>query len=156
MKCWNSAFNAQRLVTNYSCCTVRSSENICGSSEWRRSGKRKDRMKLSLPRNKVDGFLSFIPRWMLMYLNADVLFVFAGFFLNLTVCMTKLRLLVLVLLASFISFLDEKSPKADTLVPFFPKGSCQISTFFLWGTCWHRSVYWPTVVVMVVYTTVDN
>jgi hypothetical protein len=26
----------------------------------------------------------------------------------------------------------------------------------LWGTCWHRSVYWPTVVVMVVYTTVDN
>jgi hypothetical protein len=73
-----------------------------------------------------------------MYLNADVLFVFAGFFLNLTVCMTKLRLLVLVvlvLLASLISFLDEKSPKADTLVPFFPKGSCQISTFFLWGTC---------------------
>ncbi len=35
-----------------------------------------------------DGFLSFIPPWMLIYF-------FAGFFFNLTLCMTKLRVLVL-------------------------------------------------------------
>jgi hypothetical protein len=34
-----------------------------------------------------DGFLSFIPCWMLMYY-------FAGFFKNLTLCMTKLRVLL--------------------------------------------------------------
>jgi hypothetical protein len=38
---------------------------------------------------KIDGFLSFIPP-----LNANVLF-FAGFFKNLALCMTKLRVLVL-------------------------------------------------------------
>jgi hypothetical protein len=37
---------------------------------------------------KIDGFLSFTPPWMLMYFSA-------GFFLNLTLCMTKRRVLVL-------------------------------------------------------------
>jgi hypothetical protein len=46
-------------------------------------------MKLSLPPKLIDGFLSFIPCWMLMYF-------FAGFFLfYLTLCMTKVRILVL-------------------------------------------------------------
>jgi hypothetical protein len=55
MKCWNSVFNAQGLrVPNYSSCTARFSENICSSSEWRRSEKRKDRMKLSLPTKFVE------------------------------------------------------------------------------------------------------
>jgi len=37
---------------------------------------------------KIDGFLSFIPGWILMYY-------FARVFLNLTLCMTKPRILVL-------------------------------------------------------------
>ncbi len=32
MKCWNSAFNAQRLESNYSICTGMSSENICSNT----------------------------------------------------------------------------------------------------------------------------
>jgi hypothetical protein len=44
---------------------------------------------------KIDGFLSFTLPWMLMYF-------FAGVFLNLTLCMTKLRVLVL----SFPDFTD--------------------------------------------------
>jgi hypothetical protein len=53
--------------------------------------KRKTGVKL----RKIDGFLSFNPSWMLMYL-------FAGFFFNLTLCMTKPRVLVL----SFPDFTD--------------------------------------------------
>jgi hypothetical protein len=51
--------------------------------------KGKDRMKPSLSITKIDGFLSFIPP-----LNANVLFL-QVFFKNLTLCMTKLRVLVL-------------------------------------------------------------
>jgi len=54
-------------------------------------------MKLSFT-TKIDGFLSFIPRWMLRYF-------FAGLFLNLTLCVTKLRVLVL----GFSYFADNSS-----------------------------------------------
>jgi len=62
-----------RLESNYSSCTN-------GLQQWKRSGTRKDRMKLNYHK-RIDGFLSF---QMLMYF-------FAGFILNLTSCMTKLR-----------------------------------------------------------------
>jgi hypothetical protein len=50
MKCWVSTFKTQqftRLESNDRSCPGRSSEDIC--SRWRRSGKLKDGMKLSLP-----------------------------------------------------------------------------------------------------------
>jgi hypothetical protein len=56
--------------------------------QWRRSGKKKDRMKLRK-------LLSFTPP-----LDANLLF--CRFFLNLTLCMTKLRVLIL----SFPDFMD--------------------------------------------------
>jgi hypothetical protein len=74
MKWWNSVRNAEshHLVHKvreelYSTCAERSSENLCSSSGWRRSGKKKDRMKLRKPSN--GWFSQFHPP-----LNANVLF----------------------------------------------------------------------------------
>jgi hypothetical protein len=86
MKCWNLAFNAQGSRLIIVLVQLRSSENTFSSSGGAEA-KRKDRRKLSLL-PKLMGFLSFIPRWMLMYF-------FAGFFLNPTLGMTKLKVLVL-------------------------------------------------------------
>jgi hypothetical protein len=85
MKCWNSAFNAQdsRLII----VVVQLGEvKICAVAvEALRNKEGQDETQFT---TKIDGFLSFIPRWMLMY-------IFAGFFVNLTLCMTKLRVPVL-------------------------------------------------------------
>jgi hypothetical protein len=75
------------VETNYSSCKVSFSKNICSSS-GDSSGKRKDRMKPSLSL-KLMVFWGFFPHWMLMY------FFGSFFFLNLTLCMTKLRILML-------------------------------------------------------------
>jgi hypothetical protein len=84
IKCRNSSFNAQgsRLIIVVVLLAVKI--YVAAVS---RSGKRKDKTKFSLP-PKIDGFLSFIPCWMLKYF-------FAGFFFNLTLCMIKLGVLVL-------------------------------------------------------------
>jgi hypothetical protein len=50
--------------------------------------RKKERQDETPVYHQFEGFLSFIPRWMLMYF-------FAGFKKNLTLCMTKLRVLVL-------------------------------------------------------------
>jgi hypothetical protein len=50
--------------------------------------EKKERQDETQFTTNIDGFLSFIPSWMLMYF-------FAGFFFNLILCMTKLRVLVL-------------------------------------------------------------
>ncbi len=50
--------------------------------------RQKERQDETQFTTKIDGFLSFIPRQILM-------FFFPSFFLNLTLCMTKLRVLVL-------------------------------------------------------------
>jgi hypothetical protein len=64
MKCWqlstkcsNSAFSARASRLNDYSCTVRSSENIYAAAKhiWRRSGKRKDRMKLGLSPKLIGG-----------------------------------------------------------------------------------------------------
>jgi len=53
--------------------------------------RKKERQNETQFTTKIDGFLSFTPRWiMLMYF-------FCRLFLNLTLCMTKLRVLVLCL-----------------------------------------------------------
>ncbi len=52
--------------------------------QWRRSGKRRDKVKLSFPQKLMVFLVSTPPLWILMYS-------FAGFFLNLTLYMTKLR-----------------------------------------------------------------
>jgi hypothetical protein len=57
--------------------------------------RKKERQGETQETIKIDGFLSFTPPWMLMYL-------FCRFFLNLTLCMTKLRVLTL----SFPDFTD--------------------------------------------------
>jgi hypothetical protein len=73
------------LKRNYSSCTGRSSENLCsssgGSQEKRKTGWNWGTIK-------IDGFLSFTPA-----LNANVLF--GRFYSNLTLCIAKLRALVL-------------------------------------------------------------
>jgi len=75
-----------RFETNYSSCTVRSSENICSS----RGGAAEEKGKTGW--NSVYHqswwFSEFHPP-----LNANVLL--CRFFFNLTLCMTKLRVLVL-------------------------------------------------------------
>jgi hypothetical protein len=93
-KCWYSAFNATRFETNYRCCTVRSSENIRRSSGGAQEKERQDETQFT---TKIDGFLSFIPRWMFS----------AFFFANLTLCMIKLRVLVLFFLALWITLFCE-------------------------------------------------
>jgi len=88
-KCWISAFNAQ--VSRGSTVAVQVGAvkiYVNGGAQE----KRKTRWKL---RNNFDGFQSFIPPW-----NANVLF--WRFFFNPTLCMTKLRVLVL----SFPDFTD--------------------------------------------------
>jgi hypothetical protein len=94
---------------------------------------------------------------MLMY------FFFTGFFFNLAVCMTKLRVLVLCFsyfmnnssvigIIYFISFLDENTPKADTLVSFFSKKKSPNFDLFLLGNVLTQVCVLATVVVMVLYT----
>jgi hypothetical protein len=62
--------------------------------------RKKERQDETQFTTKIDGFLSFIiPSWMLMY------YFFAGLFLNLTLCMTKLKVPVL----SFPDFTDISS-----------------------------------------------
>ncbi len=48
-----------RFETNYSSCTVKSSQNICSSSGGAKEKERHDEAHFT---NKIDGFLSFIPR----------------------------------------------------------------------------------------------
>ncbi len=83
-KCWISAFNAHR---NYSSCTGSRSDNLSSSSGDAQE-KKKDRVKLRKTINLL--MVSWVspPPWMLVYF-------FAGFFLNLTLCMTKLGVLTL-------------------------------------------------------------
>ncbi len=87
-KCWNSAFNAQGLRVFIVVVQVGAVKIYVWQQEWRRSRKRKCRMKLSLP-PKLMVF------WVWPPLNASVLF--CMFFFNLTLCMTKLRVVVLCL-----------------------------------------------------------
>ncbi len=59
MKCSNSAFNTQgSRPPSYNSCTGRRSVvynvHVAWQQQWRRSGKRKDRMKLSLSPNLVE------------------------------------------------------------------------------------------------------
>ncbi len=87
MKCWCTTFNAQGLrlviVVIY---TVRSNENICSGSSGGAQEKGKTGWHSVYYQNWW--FSQFHPS-----LNANVLF--CRFFLNLTLCMTKLRVLVL-------------------------------------------------------------
>ncbi len=69
-------------------------QQLYRQEQWRRSGKKKDRVKLK-ETITIDGFLSFTP-----LLNANVFF--CRFYSNLTLFMTKLRVLVL----SFPYFTD--------------------------------------------------
>ncbi len=89
-KCWIPAFSAHGTRRIIVAVQVGAVKIYVAAVEALRK-KRKTGVKL----RKIDGFLSFTPRWMLMYL-------FAGCFFNLTLCMTKLRVLVL----SFPDFTD--------------------------------------------------
>ncbi len=85
--CCNSAFNAQgsRLITVV--VQVRAVKIYVSAVEVLRKKEGQDETQLTI---KIDGFLSITPP-----LNANVLF--GRFFLNLTLRMTKLRVLVLYL-----------------------------------------------------------
>jgi hypothetical protein len=84
MKCWYSELNAQgwgQIIVVVQLGAVK----IWHAVEALRKKERQDETQFI---TQIDGFLSFISRWMLTYF-------FAGFFLNFTLCMTKLRVLVL-------------------------------------------------------------
>ncbi len=114
MKCCNSASNVQGsrliiVVVQFGAVKI-----YVATVEALRKNERQDETQFP---TKIDGFLSFIPHWMLMYcfagffksqlvydqnwwfsefhppLNANVLF--CKFFFNLTLCMTKFRVLML-------------------------------------------------------------
>jgi hypothetical protein len=84
MKCWNSAFNARDLRLTKVVVQLGAVKTYVATVEALREKERQDETQFT---TKIDGFLSFIPRWMLMY--------FFVVFLNLILCMTKLRILVL-------------------------------------------------------------
>jgi hypothetical protein len=67
-KCWSSAFNAPG--SRLSSCKVRVSKNVCSSSGGAQAKERQDENQFT---TKIDGFLSSMPPWMLMYF-------FEGFF----------------------------------------------------------------------------
>ncbi len=90
-KCWIPAFSAHGSRGIIVAVQVGAVKIYVAAAVEALRKKRKTGVKL----RKIDGFLSFNPSWMLMYL-------FAGFFFNLTLCMTKLRVLVL----SFPDFTD--------------------------------------------------
>ncbi len=101
MKCSNSAFNARAsrlaiVIVQLGAVKI----YVASSKQWRRSGKRKDRMKFSLPPKSMVFWVSSPP------LSANVLFL-QVLFLNLTLCMTKLRVLVLC----FSYFTDNSNVK---------------------------------------------
>jgi hypothetical protein len=63
------------------------------SQHWRRSGQKKDKVKLRKPSILIDPFLSFTLSFFLMYF-------FCRFLKNFTLFMTKIKVLVL----SFVDF----------------------------------------------------
>jgi hypothetical protein len=87
MKCWNSAFNARgsKLITVIVQLGAVKIYVAAAVAAFRKK-ERQDETQFT---TKIDGFLSFIPRWMLMH------FFGVFFFWNLNLCMTKLRVLVL-------------------------------------------------------------
>jgi len=84
MKCWYSAFNAQGSRLIIVVVQLGALKISVAAVEALRKKKRQDETQFT---TKIDGFLSFIPYWMLVY--------FLQVFKNITLCMTKLRVLVL-------------------------------------------------------------
>jgi hypothetical protein len=64
----NLSISCTRFERNYSSCIGRSSENLL-SKQWRRSGKKKEGLKLRKPSN---GFLSFTPPTFTQCVPADL------------------------------------------------------------------------------------
>jgi len=85
MKCLYSALNAQGSRLIIIIVQLRAVKIYVVGVEALREKERQDETQFT---TKIDGFLSFTPPF-----NANVLF--CWFFLNLTLCMTKLRVLVL-------------------------------------------------------------
>jgi len=85
MKCWNLPFNAQGSRVIIVVVQLQTVQIYVVTMKALRKKERQDETQFT---TKIDGFLSFTPP-----LNANVLF--RKFFLNLTLCMTKLRVLVL-------------------------------------------------------------
>jgi hypothetical protein len=100
MKCWYSAFNAQGSTLIIVVVQLGAVKIYVVAVEALRKKERQDETQFT---TKTDGFLSFIPRWMLMYF-------FCRLFLNLTLCMTKLRVLVLC-----FSYFTDNSIESKTL-----------------------------------------
>jgi hypothetical protein len=71
MKCWNSVWNTQGLRLIIVIVHLGAAKIHVAAVEALRKKERQDETQFP---TKIDGFLSFIPRWMLMYF-------FAGFFL---------------------------------------------------------------------------
>jgi hypothetical protein len=90
MKCWYSAFNAQGSRLIIVVVQLGAVKIYVATVEALKKKERQDKIQFT---TKIDGFLSFIPPWMLMCVCVCVFF--ACVFLNLTLCMTKLRVLVL-------------------------------------------------------------
>ncbi len=90
-KCWYSAFNAQDSRLIIVVVQLQAVKIYVAALEALRKKERQDETQFT---TKIDGFLSFIPRWMLMYF-------FAGFFSNLALCMTKLRVLLVLCFSYF-------------------------------------------------------
>jgi hypothetical protein len=117
MKCWNSTFNAQGSRLIVVVVQLGASENICSSNggaqekgktgwnsvyyqNWWFSGFHPP-LETQFT-TKIDGFLGFIPllklsllpKLMVFWVSSPpwmLVYFFAGFFFNLTLCMTKLR-----------------------------------------------------------------
>ncbi len=87
MKCWNSAFNARGSRLIIVVVQLGAVEIYVAAVETLRRKERQDETQFI---TKIDGFLSFIPPWMLMY-------IFAPFFLISPCVWPNLEVRVLVL-----------------------------------------------------------
>jgi len=122
MKCWNSAFNTQSLRRIVIVVQLGAVKVYVAAVEALRKKERQDETQFT---TKIDGFLSFIPP-----LHANVLF-FRFFFKNLTLCMTKLRVLVLC----FSYFTDNSIMSPSSKAP---------PIFNMYSTFFHQKEALPT------------
>jgi hypothetical protein len=67
MKCWNLAFNAQGLRLIIVIVQLGAVKIYVAAVEALRKKEKQDETQCT---TKIDGFLSFIPHWMLMYFLA--------------------------------------------------------------------------------------
>jgi hypothetical protein len=111
LKCWNSAFNAWDLRLIKVVVQLGAVKTYVAAVEALRKKERQDETQFT---TKIDGFLSFIPRWILMYLLVVFLWILPCVWPNsgfLCCVFLTLRITLLLLLQKCATYLHYLVPK---------------------------------------------